>query len=115
MYKRQSGDIARYRLEFRTRQSDIRGLKIEALPDDALPKKGPGRSANGNFVLSEVRVRTSVGRNSRAVEVVGASASFSQVGWPAEASIDGREHGMGRVGSHRKSQRTGPRVRRGAR
>lgn len=86
-----SGDIARYRLEFRTRQSDIRGLKIEALPDDALPKKGPGRSANGNFVLSEVRVRTAVGRNSRAVEVVGASASFSQVGWPAEASIDGRE------------------------
>ncbi len=34
----------------------ITGFRIEVLPDDSLPKKGPGRAGNGNFVLSEFRV-----------------------------------------------------------
>lgn len=33
---------------------DFTAIRIDALPDDALPKKGPGRG-NGNFVLSEFK------------------------------------------------------------
>lgn len=34
----------------------ITAFKIEALPDERLPNKGPGRSSGGNFVLSELSV-----------------------------------------------------------
>jgi len=34
--------------------SGITAFKIEVLPDDRLPNKGPGRSSSGNFVLSEI-------------------------------------------------------------
>jgi mono/diheme cytochrome c family protein len=31
-----------------------RGIRIEALPDKSLPRKGPGRAGNGNFVITEL-------------------------------------------------------------
>ncbi len=31
----------------------ITAIRIEVLPDETLPSRGPGRAANGNFVLSE--------------------------------------------------------------
>jgi hypothetical protein len=34
----------------------IRAIRIEALIDKSLKKKGPGRAGNGNFVLSDLRV-----------------------------------------------------------
>lgn len=34
----------------------ITAIRVEALPDDRLPGKGPGRSGGGNFVLSEFKV-----------------------------------------------------------
>src|SRR5205823_1761252 len=34
----------------------ITALRLEALPDDSLGGKGPGRSPNGNAVLTEVRL-----------------------------------------------------------
>ncbi len=34
----------------------ITAIRLEVLPDDSLPAKGPGRAANGNFVLTEVVV-----------------------------------------------------------
>ena len=41
-----------------TANTDLKGitaLRLEVLPDDSLPGKGPGRAPNGNFVLSQVR------------------------------------------------------------
>lgn len=32
---------------------EFTAIRIEVLPHDSLPKKGPGRAGNGNFVLSE--------------------------------------------------------------
>jgi hypothetical protein len=32
----------------------ITALRLEVLPDDSLPARGPGRASNGNFVLHEV-------------------------------------------------------------
>ncbi|MGI8603412.1 MAG: PSD1 and planctomycete cytochrome C domain-containing protein [Verrucomicrobiales bacterium] len=34
----------------------LTALRIEALPDDTLVNRGPGRADNGNYVLTEVRV-----------------------------------------------------------
>jgi hypothetical protein len=39
--------------------SDLHGItafRVEVLPDDSLPARGPGRAENGNAVLSELRV-----------------------------------------------------------
>lgn len=33
----------------------ISAVRIEVLPDDSLPAKGPGRASNGNFVLSRLQ------------------------------------------------------------
>ena len=35
----------------------ITGIRIEALTDERLPKMGPGRADDGNFVLSELKLR----------------------------------------------------------
>jgi hypothetical protein len=35
----------------------LTALRIEALPDDSLPAKGPGRASQGNAVLSELQAR----------------------------------------------------------
>jgi hypothetical protein len=45
-----------YTLKFRTLQKDIRSLRLDAFSDPKLPRKGPGLSDNGNFVLSDVKV-----------------------------------------------------------
>ncbi len=47
-------DTDTYTLSFTNEMADLVGLRIEALPHDSLPAKGPGRADNGNFVLTEV-------------------------------------------------------------
>jgi hypothetical protein len=44
-----------YSLEFSKPMKGILALRIEALPDASLPSSGPGRAANGNFVISEIK------------------------------------------------------------
>ncbi len=45
-----------YTLEAPVSTPGLTGLRIDALPDDSLPGKGPGRANAGNFVLNEVKV-----------------------------------------------------------
>jgi len=45
-----------YNITVETNLRGITGLRVEALPDDSLADNGPGRAANGNFVLSEFDV-----------------------------------------------------------
>jgi len=42
-----------YTMTFRTTLEGITGFRLEALTDPTLPSGGPGRPANGNFVLRE--------------------------------------------------------------
>ncbi|HEX6962251.1 MAG TPA: DUF1553 domain-containing protein, partial [Lacipirellula sp.] len=86
----------------------IRGLRIEALADDRLPAKGPGRAPNGNFVLSRLRVFASpVDKpdERRKLKIVEAQADFNQPGYHVSGAIDGKpETGwaiMGGVGQNR--------------
>ena len=75
----------------------ISGLRLEVLPDEALPKKGPGRSDGGNFVLSEIAVRPGTDANKgESLELHSPKASFSQTGWAVAAAVDGKpETGWG--------------------
>lgn len=45
-----------YTVKTKTRLRGITALRVEVLPDASLPANGPGRAANGNAVLSELRV-----------------------------------------------------------
>ncbi len=40
-----------------TAEARVTAVRIEALADDSLPHKGPGRADNGNFALSRIRLR----------------------------------------------------------
>ncbi|MEN9555590.1 MAG: hypothetical protein RLZZ232_1876, partial [Planctomycetota bacterium] len=47
-----------YTLSFNELPASVTALRIDVLPDDSLPQRGPGRAGNGNFVLSELIART---------------------------------------------------------
>jgi hypothetical protein len=70
----------------------ITGIRLEVLPDDRLPGKGPGRAPDGNFILSELEVAaapTSDSKQPRPVALEHALADFSQGGLDAAKIIDG--------------------------
>ena len=68
----------------------VSAVKVELLPDDRLPSKGPGRHPNGNPVLSEVSVKISprAGGGETPVVLRAALADFSQEGYPVANAID---------------------------
>lgn len=81
----------RYTVEVVQRSEPVASLRIEVLPDEKLPKRGPGRSSGGNFVLSEVDARV-VQANGAEQEIVlhSAKASFEQKGFGADGVLDGK-------------------------
>ena len=55
-----------------TNLSSITGVRVEAMTDPRLPKKGPGRSpGDGNFVLTELEVHSKPSHNLKDWEVKG--------------------------------------------
>ncbi len=99
-------DTDTYTLTFDQVPAGVTAIRIEALPHDTLPKKGPGRAGNGNFVLSEIRVSTSPDAatdadariaDEKTIDLQNASATYEQTGataenpykkWAAAAAID---------------------------
>jgi hypothetical protein len=71
----------------------ITGIKLQAINDAALAAGGPGRAANGNFVVSELKlsIAPAAGGDAAPVELAGASADFSQEAWHVSAAIDGSD------------------------
>ena len=91
-----------YSVTLKDQPETLKGIRIEVLPHESLPQKGPGRAGNGNFVISEVKVHTIDANGERApVKLVNAQASFEQAdgnnnpykGWKAVAAIDGDSKG----------------------
>lgn len=92
-----------YVLEFATLPAGVTALRLEVLPDDSLPKKGPGRAGNGNFVLSEITAQIKrAGAEPRVVAFQNPSATYEQTGaaadnpfkkWAIAAAIDGDNQG----------------------
>jgi len=64
----------------------IAALRLEAIPDPANPRKGAGRAADGNFVLTSIRLaaRTPDGRTFE-VPFTSARADHSQGGFEVES------------------------------
>jgi hypothetical protein len=58
----------------------ITGFRLEVLADKRLPKRGPGRTAHGNFVLNSFELE--------GVRFAQAEADFSQKKWHVSGAID---------------------------
>ena len=69
-------------------------IRLEALPDDRLPQKGPGRWDNGNFHLSEFRAFAATeksGEGSKPLEFASATADYDEgPDISAAQTIDGK-------------------------
>ena len=59
-------------------------IRIDALTDDSLPGKGPGRTAHGNFVLSELEIYIAGKR----IKLTDPTATAEQPNYPAINAID---------------------------
>lgn len=85
-----------YTFVAKTDLAGVTGLKIEVLPDDSLPAKGPGRAPNGNLVLNEVRLTAAPAADAaqaKPVALQNAASTFAQEGFPASLAIDGNAAG----------------------
>ena len=88
-----------YTIVAQTDLAGITGVRLEALPDAALPAGGPGRAQNGNFVLNELRLSVapksdaskSDASKSQAVSLRNGLATFHQEMFPAANAVDGNE------------------------
>ena len=85
-----------YTIEGRLPPAEFHAVRLDVLPDPALPANGPGRVAHGNFVLSEISVEASPSENFdpvRKLEFSSAKADFEQGDkpWKAEHAIDGKD------------------------
>ncbi|WP_166824908.1 DUF1549 domain-containing protein [Thalassoroseus pseudoceratinae] len=84
---------ATYTLTAEIPAAGLTGLQLEALTDDRLPNKGPGRPPNGNFVLTELEVSVapkSDPTKSKKIRLRNAKADFSQGNYDVATAIDGK-------------------------
>ena len=77
-----------YRITIKTSLKDVAGFRLEALSEDKLPGQGPGRAADGNFVLTEFSVEDA---NTNRIVLSEATATFETAGFPAAAALDGNQ------------------------
>lgn len=70
---------------------NLKGVRLEALADDTLPAKGPGRADNGNFVVSTFAVQFGPAGGAEtptAVKFAGAQADFEQENYGIAGTLD---------------------------
>lgn len=72
-----------YTVEAEVKGRRITGIRLEALADDRLPGKGPGRSSGGNFVLSEFKLTSAQTDSTEAVK----KARYIRVSLPGKARL----------------------------
>jgi hypothetical protein len=77
-------DVGAYTIACRPGLRGITGLRLEVLPDPDLPGRGPGLAPDGDFVLSEVRVRA----GDQPMRLTRARADFSRNKFPVRDAID---------------------------
>lgn len=84
--------VSDYEVIAKTGLEKITGVMLEVLPHESLPRFGPGRKEDGNFVLSEFELRWGEGTNNvdQQVKFAEARADYSQPDYPAASAIDGK-------------------------
>ena len=80
-----------YTISATTTAERITALRLNVLPHDSLPVRGPGRAANGNLHLSEIELRVFEpgAAEGRLVKFGSATADFNQADWGIERAVDG--------------------------
>jgi len=72
-----------------TQLTKLGSVRIEALTDDGLVLRGPGRAGNGNFALSNIQVRVDTPAGGfGGLKIKSAKADFEQAGLPVNAAFD---------------------------
>jgi len=88
-----SNGIGDYKIVAETDLKGIKAVRLEVLTDKSLPKQGPGRAPDGNFVLTEFEVtaaqKTDVSKAAK-VALENAQADFSQNSYAVATAIDGK-------------------------
>ena len=71
----------------------ITAVRLDVLPDDSLPQRGPGREPNGNLHLSEFELlaRRADEPEARRIALRDPAADFNQDGWTIAHALDGNE------------------------
>ncbi len=77
-----------YRVTVCANLKGVAGFRLEALSGEKLPARGPGRAADGNFVLTEFSVEDA---NTNRITLSEATATFEAAGFPASAAVDGKQ------------------------
>ena len=69
----------------------LTALRLEVLPDESLPMRGPGRAANGNLHLTEAQLQwfPTGSESPTPLKVTRTSADYDQPGWTSAQAIDG--------------------------
>jgi hypothetical protein len=75
-----------YRITVKANLKDVVGFRLEALTGDKLPGRGPGRGADGNFILTEFNVENA---NTNRIALSEATATFEASEFVASAAVDG--------------------------
>ncbi len=73
--------------------SRLTAIRLEVLPDERLPKRGPGRQDNGNMHLSEFQALLFEpgAEVPRVLSLTNATSDFDQDGWTIRHALDGDE------------------------
>jgi len=84
-------DTDTYSLTLKTETPVVTALRVELLPDDRLPSKGPGRHPNGNPILSEISLTApaQAGAPARPLAISNVIATHNQLDWESGKAIDG--------------------------
>lgn len=75
-----------FTVTYKTSLSNLTGIRLEALPDDSLVNKGPGRADNGNFVLTEFKLQL----NKKPLPLSGLRTDYAQGGFSVGDTLDGK-------------------------
>lgn len=79
-----------YTIKFKSSQANITGIRLEALPDESLPKNGPGRADDGNFLVNSLKASIAPAADAaqvKPVEFTESSGNFSQEGYPVSSLV----------------------------
>jgi hypothetical protein len=86
-------EVDTYTIIATTDLQGITAVRLEVLPDNSLPQKGPGRQDNGNFHLSEIRISaasTTAPATAKPVPLQNPTADFNQKDWDISKALDGK-------------------------
>lgn len=88
----EAGEKDTYKVFAKANLAKLTAIRLEVLPDERLPSKGPGRQDNGNLHLSEIRLSlapTASPDKPNKLALQSPTADFNQQGWGIERALDG--------------------------